>query len=379
MDIDKYFVGADQQVLVQDVLLETYYRNHDRSFLESEAGRLDMEANVNGRYLKSLQHIVPWVARQIELAGTTIVEIGCGPGSSTAAFAHFARKIYGYDIDGKSIDAARKRAEILGQDNAEFFLVTPENLLPAIVRAHAAEQVDIFLLFAVLEHMTIKERHEAISACWEMLRDGGLLVICETPNLLQYYDFHTSVLPFFHMLPSELCARYAVKSTRAGFNQDFSSHPMRPEEVELKMSRWGRGVSYHDFELAIGDDYAEHLVANGYEEEILTWFSDSVEEQVLRYYLWAKKINIPVGFARVALHLIFRKGAGLTGGAALPEPPPMVLGNVVELQQRLKTCEETLRISEAQLQQIVQSKRWKLGNLVAWPYRLLARKLAVRA
>ncbi len=373
MDIEAFQVDAARQALIRDVLLATYYRNYDGSFFETEAGRLDMEANVNGRYLKSLSHIVPWVARQMDLAGTTIVEIGCGPGSSTAAFAHFAGKIYGYDIDGKSIDAARKRAVILGQDNAEFFLVTPEELLPAIVRRHAAEKVDIFLLFAVLEHMTIEERHGALEACWEMLRDGGLLVICETPNLLQYFDFHTSVLPFFHMLPSDLCARYAVKSSRAGFNQDFSSAALRPEEVGLKMSRWGRGVSYHDFELAIGDEYAAHIVANGYEEEILSWFSDSVEEQVLRYYLWAKEIDIPVGFARVALHLIFRKGS-VAGGVCLPDPPALALGNVAELQQRLAVCEARLQETERHVQQLVQSKRWKFGSLMAWPYRLLTGK-----
>ena len=71
----------------------------------------------------------------------------------------------------------------------------------------------------------------------------------ETPNRLWFYDSHTAYLPFFHWLPSEIAIRYCAKCPRpaiAALHEDTSASGI------LRLQRWGRGISFHEFELAIG-------------------------------------------------------------------------------------------------------------------------------
>ncbi len=370
----EYIIDNAKQALIKKALLETYFRDKSSSFLESEHGKIDVDANVNNRYLRSLQHIVPWVAKQIDLKNKHMVEIGCGTGSSTAAFSYFVKNISAYDIDKDSIDAAKRRMEILDLHNSSFFLVEPENLLETIQTNHT-DKIDIILLFAVLEHMTIQERHDTINFCWDMLNDGGILVVVETPNLLQYFDSHTSVLPFFHLLHSDLCAKYSPKSKRDGFNDNFSKTNLTQKEIDLKMTRWGRGVSYHDFELTLGPNYSEYIVSNGYEPEILSWFSVNTEEEVLRYYISEKGYEIPPGLTRVVLNLIFMKGNVPKTDVINNNVPPISIGMIKPMMKKLSTLEKELDEKSRLLDQILSSKRWRLGNIVAAPYRLFRRLL----
>ena len=306
MNLDDYLIDTEKQALIKNALLQTYFKDKNEDFLKSEYGKIDIEANVNQRYLRSLNNIVPWVSNYIDLQEKILLEIGCGTGSSTVAFSHFVQSIIAYDIDKRSIDAAKKRSRILDISNIKYHLVSPDNLLESIALNSREKNIDIILLFAVLEHMTVAERHDTINFCWDLLSDDGLLVIVETPNLLQYFDSHTSVLPFFHMLPSDLCARYSVNSPRDGFN-DYFFEDENLIDLDVKMSRWGRGVSYHDFELTIGDEYAKYIIANGYEKEILEWFGVTLEEDILRFYIDNKKYKINNAFKRSVLNLILKK------------------------------------------------------------------------
>src|SRR5439155_7437846 len=103
--------------------------------------------------------------------------------------------------------------------------------------------------FASLEHMTHHERPQTLRSAWAMLKPGTLLCVADTPNRLWYYDDHTALTNFFHWLPDEIAMEYAARVPRPDFNRAFL--PPEPPSAE-KLARWGRGVSYHDFELAIG-------------------------------------------------------------------------------------------------------------------------------
>ena len=304
---------------IKDAMFSTYYADKSPTFLESEWGHRDVIANVYERDNHSLEHVVPWVLRNVDLTGKIVADIGCGTGSSTAAFSHFARHVHGYDIDSVCIDAARLRLEIMGRENTDCHLVGPGDLIQSL--RSQSSSFDVCLLFAVLEHMTIEERHEAISGCWDLLSDDGLLVVVETPNFLQWFDSHTSQLPFFHLLDSEVCAKYSVKSPRAGFNDSFVAQGLSVEETHLRMTRWGRGVSYHDFELSLGEDYGEYLLSTGFEPEILSWFPVNLEEELLRYYVQEVGLDIPLAFTRCVLNLTLKKGRG-TGEQQGFGPPP---------------------------------------------------------
>ena len=110
---DTYIVKDSEKLRqIEEALLASYFKNYDQDFLSTETGKEDIKANVYRRYNKALQHAVPWVAKQIDLQGKTLVEIGSGTGSSTAAFAHFVEKIDGYDIDEQALAGARARLEV---------------------------------------------------------------------------------------------------------------------------------------------------------------------------------------------------------------------------------------------------------------------------
>ncbi len=359
---------------IEAALRDSYFKNYDPAFLKTEAGKEDIKANVFRRYNNSLTHVVPWVARHIDLRGKALVEIGSGTGSSTAAFAHFVAKIDGYDIDAQALAGARARLEVMGLNNAALHLVAAEELMAALRRNHAEEGADIVLLFAVLEHQTIRERHETLKLCWELLKPGGLLVVTETPNLLHYGDLHTSQLPFLHLLPSELYARYADRSPREGFGKGFANFAaLSVEELDTAIMRWGRGVSFHDFELAIGKEHGKYLVASGFEPEMLSWFDVTLDEELLRHYFLFAHVDAPLGFSRVVLNLIYKKHDGPPPELALPPDSIFVADKYLLREQNfvISSLNERLAAAEKQLHEALSSKRWRIGNLIAAPYRKL--------
>ncbi|MCW5212600.1 hypothetical protein VU04_06790, partial [Desulfobulbus sp. TB] len=98
MNLYNYLIDTEKQVLIKNALLQTYFKDKNEDFLKSEYGKIDIEANVNQRYLRSLNNIVPWVSNYIDLQEKILLEIGCGTGSSTVAFSHFVQSIIAYDI-----------------------------------------------------------------------------------------------------------------------------------------------------------------------------------------------------------------------------------------------------------------------------------------
>ncbi|MDU9047598.1 MAG: class I SAM-dependent methyltransferase [Candidatus Electrothrix sp. Rat3] len=369
---EEYIIqDSDKLRRIEDALLATYFKNYDQEFLTTETGKEDIKANVYRRYNKALKHVVPWTAKQIDLRDKTLVEIGSGTGSSAAAFAHFVKKIDGYDIDEQALSGARVRMEVMEFDNVALHLVAPQHLVGTLKENHA-DGVDIILLFAVLEHQTIQERHETIKLCWELLNPDGILVVTETPNLLQYTDTHTSLLPFQHLLPTELYARYADRSPREGFGNCFTdAASLSCQDLDTSIMRWGRGASYHDFELALGKDHGKYLVANGFEQEILSWVDVSLEEELLRYFFEAKCLDVPLAFSRIVLNLIYKKSE--IPSACLPPAPEQIfiIDKYLYREQELviNSLNERLAAAEKQLHDILASKRWLLGNILAAPYR----------
>lgn len=363
--LDNYRItDVDTLEAIKQALLATYFKNYDQQFLKTEAGKLDIEANVSKRYESALDHVLPWVGKHIDFSGKVVIEIGCGTGSSTAAFSHFVREIHGYDVDDASVVGARERLKILGKSNAFLHTIKAEELTEVLEKNHSAG-VDVILLFAVLEHQTIQERNETLQMCWKLLAKNGLLVVVETPNLLIYQDHHTSLLPFMQMLPTRLYAKYAHVSPRDGFNSCFADNEkMSSDEIELRVSRWGRGVSYHDFELVLGSDYANYLVADGFEEEILSWFHVSVEEELLRHFVEKNEIPIPKGFTRSVLNLIFKKdnkGEGVVSKA--PQNVHVVeFEKFWELQRQKQVLEALLQQKEQVISEIFNSRRWQVMN-----------------
>lgn len=298
-------------------MLETYFVGLWAHSDDSDAARAEIHDHVRGRFDAFRGWCVPWIAHAIDLPRTRVVEIGCGTGSTTAALALEAKHVDAYDIHGPSVDGARRRLELMGLRNATLHVQPAHDLLRAMSRDHAPGTVDMVLCFAVLEHCKHGERLETLTRCWEMLRPGGVLVVGDTPNLLTYWDAHTFHLPFFNSLSVEMALDYAGWSPRAPYVDSLARARAYSEEGgREQLARLGRGVSYHEFQLAIGDDEST-IVGDGFDPEPLSYYGVNLETRILYTYAQRKKLAIPPAFLRETIEVILRKPGG-TGPSLRP-------------------------------------------------------------
>lgn len=311
LDVEKYLSETKWQVEVEAMLYRTYYsfinQTDDQELLKKELNN-DIQDHVFRRYQRTLTYYVPWVRKVLDLSDKEIIEVGCGTGSSTAAFAHFSKHIYAYEVNKTSAIAARERMEIMKIHNVSVIQEQPESLLKTIKSNHSSG-VSVILLFAVLEHMTIQERLETLKLCWELLLPHGILIIAETPNRLTYYDYHTSRLPFFHFLPLDLAVEYYNFSPREQFKLAIEENLNNQTKQLAKntLVRWGNAVSYHEFEIVLGSNLEKILVADGDSEEMRQLYPVSKEEKLLKQYFIEADINQPLAFTNQIFNLIFQK------------------------------------------------------------------------
>lgn len=221
-----------------------YFASCPAGYLETDWGKNDLANHLRKRLEMDRTIIVPWLDGVRRLDGLEVLEIGCGTGSSTVALAERGARVTGVDVDEGSLAVARRRCELHGVE-ASFVRANAADLPPSL----RGRTFDVVVFYASLEHMTLAERLAAARDTWEMLRAGGLWSVIETPNRLWYFDWHTSLLPFFLWLPDDLAFRYSRFSERPNFGELYREET--PEQM-LHFLRRGRGVSFHELELALG-------------------------------------------------------------------------------------------------------------------------------
>jgi S-adenosylmethionine-dependent methyltransferase len=185
---------------------------------------------------------IPWLDSACGLRGRRVLEIGCGTAASVVALAEQGAVVTGIDIDQPSLRVARDRCTLYGVD------VKLERLSADSIAKFGPNAFDLVLFSASLEHMTSAERLAALQGAWQILPPGGFLAVMDTPNRLWYFDQHTSRLPFYHWLPNDLAFRYARFSPRDNFREIYTEETTDSMQHFL---RRGRGVSFHEFDLAI--------------------------------------------------------------------------------------------------------------------------------
>jgi len=194
------------------------------AFVASDHGKRELRAHLEKRTRTDRKNVIPWIDRFVDLDRATVLEIGCGTGASTVAVARTRCALYELEVELKTMNAV--------EIEAAFF----------------DRHFDLIVFYASLEHMTLDERLRSLRSAWAMLPSHGLLCVVEAPNRLACIDDHTSLLPFFHWLPDELAMRYAPYSDREDFGEHFRT---LDDGSMLRFLRLGRGVSFHDFHLAL--------------------------------------------------------------------------------------------------------------------------------
>lgn len=214
----------------------------------------DVADDIDARMNEDRHVIVPWIDAALPLEGARVLEIGCGTGESTVTLAEQGAKVTGIDVDPDALAVGRERVKRYGLE-AELILA---NAAEATQRL-AGRQFDIVIFFASLEHMTLDEKFAAMAGTWALLRPGGIWLVIEAPNRLWFWDGHSSFENFYNWLPDELASRWAHRSRRQAFADAF------PKDKSLNpefLARWGRGTSFHEFDLVFGDAKKLDVVSN---------------------------------------------------------------------------------------------------------------------
>jgi S-adenosylmethionine-dependent methyltransferase len=214
-----------------------------------ESGRVSPQAHereISEHLVEALElyrsDFIPWLDSACALRGKRVLEIGCGTASSVVALAEQGAAVTGIDVDEPSLRVAHDRCRLYGLD------VKLEHLSADSIAKFGANAFDLVLFSASLEHMTSAERLAALQGAWQILPAGGFLAVMDTPNRLWYFDQHTSRLPFYHWLPNDLAFRYARFSPRDNFREIYTDEN---DDSMQHFLRRGRGVSFHEFDLAI--------------------------------------------------------------------------------------------------------------------------------
>jgi SAM-dependent methyltransferase len=252
------------------------------------------------RHDDAAAHVIPFLERIMGLEHKRVLEFGAGAGPISCALAPHVDSVLGLDIADNDVERGRKLLTERGIGNVELE-AGPFDALLRRCAEHVGE-LDVFLLFAVLEHMTIDERLAVLATAKDVLAPGGSICVFESPNRLLWWDHHTSQLPFFGMLEPALALAYAERSEREGFAADLRA---AREEAPLALARYGRGVSQHEFELALGA-LDGTIVAGGYEPELFPIRHVHREELYLaRFSSTLPRPPSPV-FSRYWLDLVLR-------------------------------------------------------------------------
>jgi S-adenosylmethionine-dependent methyltransferase len=254
-ELKKNFIELDNDKILElkECLVHNYKNFSEPGYLDSREGKMDLENHLAIRLMVDRRAIVPWLNHARPLRNAKILEIGCGTGASSVALAEQGAILTGIDVDPKSLVVARKRCELYGVD-ADFV----ECNATEVTDKFQDSDFDFIIFFASLEHMTFQERLVSMNRTWNLLKPGKIWVITETPNRLWYYDSHTSLLPFYNWLPDDIAYDYSSFSKRYEFNE-LSNNGTRDL---IRLARYGRGISYHEFELAMGPIESLDIISN---------------------------------------------------------------------------------------------------------------------
>lgn len=244
-------IDSKKIAALRSSIADNYYRDWRGKDSYSEATfKRESEAVLIGRLGRYRNTYLPWIDAARRLKGLKILEVGCGTGASTLALAEQGAQVTAIDIDAGALQVAK--------DRCNTYEVTADIRLLNAAEMVTLGMTDAIMYNACLEHMTVAERLQSLRDGWKMLNPGGLLIIVETPNRLWWSDSHTSRLPMFHSLPDELAYQYTRMSTRENFREIYRDHTNR-DSMEHFLRR-GRGMSYHETDLAIGPDL--HVVSS---------------------------------------------------------------------------------------------------------------------
>jgi 2-polyprenyl-3-methyl-5-hydroxy-6-metoxy-1,4-benzoquinol methylase len=258
----------------------------------------------------------PWLEEVLPLAGRRIIEVGCGTGSSTVAMLLAGAEVHALEIDATAPDLARERIRLLGiPDRFSSSIVPPDWLANDENYDWSSLNADTIVCYALLEHLTIRERMVFLYNAMRALPIGGHLVIYETPNRLAPVDWHSTHLPFSEILPDDLTQIYMTRCLRTDRSASLVWDSLRSPAPDVQeLYRSGRGVSFHEFELAIGLGNVEIIQDGRNVRPRFVPLMPPIPQQTESNYVRSlgdvlEALGVPLAFSYTGLDLVLRKTA----------------------------------------------------------------------
>ncbi len=274
-----------------------------KAYLSTDIGRNQLLDLLYRRLVRDRVRVIPWLDNVRAIGGGKFLEIGCGTGCSTVALAEQGASVTAVDIDADALTVAQERCETYGLD-VSFVRASATDVL----HLFRDEHFDFIIFYASLEHLTIEERITAMRDTWNMLKAGDFWAVIETPNRLWYHDDHTSRLPFFMWLPDDLAFQYSRFSPHIGFSEHFRD---MTDASMLDFLRQGRGVSFHEFELAMAPMKELNIVSDissfQRRRNMLNWLWQTKHYSHYRSFLSKVSPAASHGFNEITLDIIIRK------------------------------------------------------------------------
>ena len=283
----------DKKEALQQCLLSHYYRSESLHSIQKQ----DLEDHLFYRLSGFRHRTIPWLNSIKALNRCKVLEIGCGTGCTTIALAEQGCNVTSIDVNEESIKVAQKRCELYG-------LPAKISALNATEINEIGEKFDFIIFPDSLEHMTYSERITALSKAWTMLNIDApsFLVVIGTPNRLYFFDRHSSLLPFYDWLPDEIAMQYAKHSPR--------QECINSNRDKMTFLRFGRGASYHEFELALKTQYTALTAFDMWSFMQTPIFTKMAHRDEYKYMKLLKRLgpkDLPEGFYCEQLHIAIRK------------------------------------------------------------------------
>lgn len=107
-----------------------------------------------------------WIDAHARLAGTRVLDIGCGGGILSDAMARRGANVLGIDLAAKSLKVAQLHALEAGTENVEYREIAAEALA-----SEAPGTFDSVTCMEMLEH--VPEPSSIVAACASLVKPGG--------------------------------------------------------------------------------------------------------------------------------------------------------------------------------------------------------------
>lgn len=225
----------------------------------------------------------------------TALEIGCGNGNKSLAVNDLFGRYVGVDLLPDQIEIAKRRAQSIGANNTQFICDNAAKILRSPGLYDLPGKIDVLVLYAVVEHLTLDERPQIMRLADQVIADGGTVILMEAPNRLLPFDAHTTGTHFFNWLPDQLAHALAkAEMVRREMADNLSSWESETGEEELY--RLGRGVSYHDLQFGLSRPLAQYgFPVSSFNCETLNMEPLQFQEIALLGHLSANVDGIPAG------------------------------------------------------------------------------------